>query len=107
MFAELCYSIYELQLHQEVVEPDLVSRVGERYLPIHYLLQSWVDTVSQRITVFLHENITFRLEFHNDFRYFGTQIPNIFYLIQNSSTFFSAAVLVVLKIQDVNLKIKI
>ena len=62
---------------------------------------------SQRITVFLHENITCRLEFHNDFRYFGTQIPNIFYLVQNYSTFFSAAVLVVLKIQDVNLKIKI
>ena len=28
----------------------------------------------QRITPFLHENITCRLKFHNDFRRFGTQI---------------------------------
>ena len=42
---------------------------------------------SQRITMFLHENITCRLEFRNDYRYFGTQISNILYLIKNSNTF--------------------
>ena len=37
--------------------------------------------------MFLHENITCRLKFRNEYRYFGTQISNIFYLIQNSNTF--------------------
>ena len=75
-------------LKEEVGELQLrkLSYLNARYRSYSSTEQLCIGG-SQRITVFLHENITCRLEFHNDFRYFGTQISNIFYLIQNSTTF--------------------
>ena len=82
-----CMGFRSLKEGAPAIRLSKSSYLNARYDPLSIVFKSgavmhwWLSTNNGVERVFLHENTSCRLEFHSDFRYFGTQISNIFYLI--------------------------